>query len=78
MRENQTREQYPQKKKQTEEKAKVVAAVWGLTRTHILGGIWGWVWCNQMIIYFSAEASILPSVRSSIRPFLQIILGLNL
>ena len=37
------------------------------------------VWCgvNQMIIHFS-EASILPSVCSSICPFLQIILQLNL
>ena len=37
------------------------------------------VWCgvNQMIIHLS-EASILPSVRSSIHPFLQIILVLNL
>ena len=36
------------------------------------------VWCglNQMIIHFS-EASILPSVSSSIHPFLQIILVLN-
>ena len=37
------------------------------------------VWCgvNQMIIHFSA-ASILPWVRSSFHPFLQIILVLNL
>ena len=37
------------------------------------------VWCgvNQIIIHFS-EASILPRVCSSIRPFLQIILQLNL
>ena len=37
------------------------------------------VWCgaNQMIIYFS-EASILPSILSSINPFLQIFLVLNM
>ena len=37
------------------------------------------VWCdeNQMIIHFS-EASIVPSIRSSIHPLLQIILVLNL
>ena len=37
------------------------------------------VWCgvNQMIIHFS-EASILPRVRSSINPFLKIVLVLNL
>ena len=37
------------------------------------------VWCgvNQMIIHFS-EASILPSVRSSFHPFLEIFLVLNL
>ena len=87
-----------QKKKQTEEKAKVVAAVCGtylndaitiyeqqgrfevkfLSKKPIhFGRVVVWCGVNQMIIHFS-EASILPSVFSSIHPFLQIILLLNL
>ena len=83
--------------KQTEEKAKVVATVWGTyvlecRTSHLVGkddwqkSFWKnthfgrvvvWFGVNQMIIHLS-EASILPSVRSSIHPFLQIILVLNL
>ena len=45
--------------------------------TPILVGWWYGDGVNQMIIYFS-EAFILPSVHSSINPFLYIILVLNL
>ena len=81
-----------QKQKQADDKAKVVAAVWG---TYLNAALQPFnskddlkenileehssVWCgvNKMVINFS-EASILPIVRSSIHPFLPIILGLNL
>ena len=72
-----------QKRNQTKEKAKIVAAVWVaylnavLVISH-LAGVGGVVWCgvNLMIIPFS-EASIPPNVCSSIHPFPQSVLVLK-